>query len=189
MKSSNKFEYFPTPILEYDFRNHPQKSILMKYISDPNNSEKRTENLSISLHNEEDFLRSPTFISLRNDIQKCLDDYCVNIGISFVTFERTWFNIMEKGFSVGSHNHGGSILSGAYYPLLEENTCNLYVRNPIEKSIAFSFKPYRSNSQFSDQVIPIKQDYLYIFPSWLTHYTEPNKGNRRISISFNTQFY
>ena len=36
--------------------------------------------------------------------------------------------------------------------------------------------------------VPIKQNFLYLFPSTLMHETEKNKSNKRIVVSFNTKY-
>mgnify|MGYP003952625343 CR=1 FL=1 len=188
---SNKFNFFPTTVLEYDLTNHPSKEILLNYIDDPSNLESHglVDKGVSNYHREYDFLRNPHFISLRNDFNKCLDDYCFNLGISYVTIMQSWFNILEKGGKVTRHNHGGSILSGAYYPLLQENTCNLYIKNPIQSTNIFHYQPYTELYQYEDKCIQVKENHVYIFPGWLEHYTETNKSDKRITISFNTKFY
>lgn len=189
---SNEFNIFPTTILEYDLRNHPSKEILLEYIENPSNSESHglLDKGTSSYKLYPDFLRHPVFISLRNDIQKCLDDYCYKLGISYVNIENSWFSIMEKGGKVDNHNHGASIISGAYYPLLKEDTCNLYFKNPVPNAMIFAYKDLtKSDYQYHDVRISIKQDHLYLFPGFLNHYTEKNRGDKRVVISFNTKFY
>jgi len=81
-------------------------------------------------------------------------------------------------------------MSGAFYPLLEKNTCNLVFRSPLYTALNFiPIKSTIANHFQDDFVMPIKENHLYIFPSWLQHYTEENKGNKRIVVSFNTKFY
>ena len=190
--NSKRLDIFPTTVIDYDLTNHPDRDLLLKYISIPSNSDSHglLDNGTSSFKVKEDFLREPEFIGLRNDIQKCLDDYCMSLGISYVTFENSWFSIMGKGGQVGTHSHGASIINGAYYPLLKENTCNLYFKNPVQSAVIFTYKnTTRSDFQYNDVCIQIKENHLYLFPGWLHHYTEKNRGDERIVVSFNAKFY
>ena len=36
--------------------------------------------------------------------------------------------------------------------------------------------------------VPCEQGALYLFPSWLEHYTNQNQTDKRITISFNTMY-
>ena len=85
------------------------------------------------------------------------------------------------------HHHGITPISGAYYPLLEENSSKLIFKSPIYSSLTYSNVPNNPNYQ-NTFTMPIKQDHLYLFPGFLEHQTEVNKGKKRIVLSFNTQY-
>ena len=112
------------------------------------------------------------------------------LDIEYSYIKDNWVNILNNQGMVDIHHHWSSIISAAFYPLLEENTCNLCFRSPIYTAINFRPKNTSTYGHFqNDHIMPIKQNYLYLFPGWLQHYTEENKGGKRIVISFNTEFY
>lgn len=189
-----KFNLFPTPVMEFDFTDHPNIPDLLKLIDHfstdniENNNHVLVEK-GYSSYNEINILLLPDLIDLKNDIQKSIDYYSRDLNITFSSIFRSWFNILDNQGKVNTHHHGASIISGAFYPLLEKDTCNLCFKSPLYVSRTFeSSKPINNNHFQDDVVMPIKQNHLYLFPGWLEHYTEENKGNKRIVVSFNTKF-
>jgi len=185
-----KFELFPTTVIEFDFTSHPNLKYITKNI---NQNQSRPHNLIengvSSFSPTRNILLSPDLIELKNDFQKCVDYYSKELKIYSTYIHQSWFNIMENQGKVAPHNHGNSVLSGVFYPFLEEDTCNLFFQSPLYT--ALNFLPlYPTTQHFQDDFkIDIKSNHLYLFPGWLTHYTEKNKGNKRIVISFDTKFY
>lgn len=185
-----KFELFPTPVIEFDLSDHPNLNYIIKII-DRNTpvSHSLIEKGVSSIASNNNILFSPDLIELKNDFQKCVDYYSQEVKIQNTYIYESWFNVMENQGKVKPHNHGGSVISGAFYPFLQEDTCNLYFKSPLYTSL--NFQPlYRTTDHFQDDVkMNIKPNHLYLFPGWLTHYTEKNKGDKRIVLSFNTKFY
>jgi len=184
-----KFELFPTPVMEFDFTNHSNINQVLKNLNNfklGNHGLIKNGNSSFNLNQR--ILFSPNLIELKNDFQKCVDLYCSELKIQNGYIFDSWFNILEKDGKVFPHSHGASIVSGAFYPLLEENTCNIIFKSPINSSQNF-ISINKEDHFHPNFIMPIKQNHLYLFPGWLTHYTEKNKGNKRIVISFNTKFY
>jgi uncharacterized protein (TIGR02466 family) len=185
-----KFELFPTPVAEFDFTNHPDIPILLNYINSlqvPNHP--LVEN-GVSSHSKSNVLFHSNLINLRNDFQKCVDYYSKDLKIvdSYISF--SWFNKMDNKGKTLIHHHGASVISSAFYPLLEENTCNLVFKSPLYTAINFiPTTPNPTNHYQPDFIMPIKQNHLYLFPGWLEHYTEENRGGKRVVVSFNTKFY
>jgi uncharacterized protein (TIGR02466 family) len=186
-----KFELFPTTVLEFDFTNHSDIPSLLDIIEKQEAYnhpllEKGTSNFSQSSH----FLTLPELISLKNDFQKCVDHYSENLEIISSYIYDSWFNIIYKNGKTRLHHHGSSIISGAFYPVLEDNTCNLLFRSPLYSALNFLPLPTNPHPHFQrDVVMPIKENHLYLFPGWLQHHTEVNRGGKRITVSFNTKFY
>ena len=185
-----KFELFPTPIMEFDFTNHPDIPTLLNYT---NNLEVPSHFLvenGTSSHDKHNILFDSNLISLKNDFQKCIDYYSKDLKIENSYIKLSWFNIMNNKGKTLIHHHGSSVISGAFYPLLEENTCNLIFKSPLYTAVNFTPISPNQGSHFQpDFIMPIKENHLYLFPGWLEHYTEENKGDKRIVISFNTKFY
>lgn len=187
-----KFELFPTPVMEFNFTNHPDLPSLLNIMEDqPMNQFPILKNGSTSYGiGMTDILLFPELVGLKNDFQKSVDKYSTDIMIRRSYIVQSWFNKMEHNGQTFLHHHGSSVISGAFYPVLEENTCNLLFRSPLYTALNFeSDCPTPSNHFQPDFAMPLKKDHLYIFPSWLQHHTEVNKGGKRVVISFNTKFY
>jgi len=102
--------------------------------------------------------------------------------------DNIWININEfKDFNI-PHIHPFSKISGVFYINVPKNSGNLIfindtkIGNFINEKNIVAFNNYNSSSWS----IKPKENTLYLFPSWLNHYVEPNLSKeKRISISFN----
>lgn len=108
-------------------------------------------------------LMYPELNGLKTTIKQYVRLYCSKHNISPLKFINSWFNISQPGNKLKAHNHGESIVSGAFYisgksPLIFPNT---------------QIQPYPG--------------LLVIFSSDLVHYTEEEQ-EQRIVISFNTDY-
>jgi uncharacterized protein (TIGR02466 family) len=109
-----------------------------------------------------------------------------------VSLDVFWININEKNNFNKPHIHPDSIFSGAFYVKTSKNCGNICFENPnfaqqyvIEPDDVQSWNSFNSpnRSYFPDD------NLLLIFPSWISHYVEPNQSDcTRISISFNSTF-
>ena len=184
----NVYKLFPTTVIEFDLRGYPNKHLLLKYIQNSNIIDHGLINKGKSSFGKEDILLLPQYQDLKFKIDKCIKDYTDFLLLSPNHMYESWFNILEKDGRVEQHHHGGSIISGAYYPLLEDNTCKLVFATPLYSAANYLGKVDFNSPNFYHQfVMPIKQDYLYLWPGWLEHKTEINKSKKRIVISFNTK--
>ena len=129
---------------------------------------------------------NPELTKLRADIQNCIDLYCKSAGLEESILGTSWFNIMGKGGQVDKHRHEGSVISGAFYPYVDEDSCPLIFESPL--------RPLRMNDVFETQnpyssyfaSCKPRTGLLLIFPSWLEHRTDPNTSSKRITVSFNS---
>jgi len=119
------------------------------------------------------FLFGSELKGLMIDIQLCINDYVEKLSMSKVLLTSSWFNILGKDDLVKKHQHSdswdnveSSVVSGAYYPYVEENSCPLLFGDGSIKEVL--------------------NGLLVIFPSWLEHWTNPNQSDKRITVSFNT---
>ncbi len=101
-----------------------------------------------------------------------------------------WININSKDSINLAHKHPGAFLSGVYYIKANKDSGNIIFMNPIEAhEYVIKQDMYDANNGFNsakwwEEPYPGK---LIIFPSWLTHYVNPNESNEdRISLAFNT---
>ena len=180
------FKLFPTTVMEFDLRGYPNKDKLIDYINNSPTSTHFLVDEGQSSYGSKPILEIPEFKDLKTKMEDCIKKYSkyLNIRNSYIT--DSWFNLMENGSSLKLHNHGPFIVSGTYYPILKENTCNLIFSTPLYSSITHI--PIKDTENlYREFSLPIKQDYLYLFPSWLDHFTEKNMGGKRIVVSFNTK--
>ena len=187
-----RYNLFPTPVMEFDYSDHPDIQKLLNFINQSDIPPHGLIEQGFSSRPNINILLLPEFINLKNDIQKSIDYYSKEINIIHSYIYQSWFNILNNKGKVSPHHHGASILSGAFYPLLEENSCNLIFKTPLYSSLNFRPINYEStddNHFLTKYEMPIKQNHLYVFPGWLEHYTEENKSKKRIVVSFNTMAY
>lgn len=188
-----KFELFPTLVKEYNVSGYPQKEKLLERISSYPTRNHNAVKGGVSSFNPDfnpltnNFLTSEGFNDLYNYFLECSFDYSKEVGIDNGKMANSWFNVMEHRNETIRHCHPGSIIAGAYYPLLEDNSCNLIFYSPHFNYQQTWFKKIDNNNPYSTQqyTMSIKQDHLYLFPGWLEHGTEVNKSQKRIVISFN----
>ena len=107
-----------------------------------------------------------------------------------IYLEYAWININQKHHLNQTHSHGNSVLSGVYYIKTPEGCGNINFWHPAVDLMArdwdFNFQSNFNIYNSSKWWVPAKEGMLYIFPSWLKHYVEPNTNDEeRISISFN----
>ena len=123
-----------------------------------------------------EFLFKPKLKDLLTEIQVCINTYLNRIDMEPAVVSSSWFNILGKNGVVKKHRHveswedeEGSVVSGAYYPFVEEDSAELIFSFPDKKV-----------------TITPESGALVIFPSWVDHYTEINMSEKRITVSFNT---
>ena len=127
---------------------------------------------------DKEFLFKEKLKPLMIKIQECINEYIrPNEKLEASVISSSWFNILGEGHKVGRHRHveswddrEGSVVSGAYYPHVEDGSAPLIFTFPEGKVVNM----HPSNGS------------LVIFPSWVDHHTTENQSNKRITVSFNT---
>jgi uncharacterized protein (TIGR02466 family) len=129
-------------------------------------------------------------LPLGNLVVECLQDYVDKLRCRPVKIDNTWYNVLPPGGYTKRHRHEYSVVSGALYLDLPQNSGDLYFVSPLQ--------PYRMcelHEDYSDYNayefdLPIKENHLYLFPSWLEHGSRVNESDQdRIMVSFNTSHY
>ena len=100
----------------------------------------------------------------------------------------SWINVTKPGEFHHSHYHPNSIISGVFYVnTVQEDQINFTDPNyKVKGRLDFGQKEYNlwNSAQWW---IPVVNNQLTLFPSWLEHDVKHIKGDKeRISISFNT---
>ena len=131
-------------------------------------------------------LDDPNLINLRTSIEDCLDDYSIRLGVDNIVIQNSWSSITEVGGRLELHRHEGCVVSGVFYPKLNEPISPLIVKSPISQNQMFEIYNPESNVQnrhHYNTIVP-QSGMLVLFPSWLEHKTDVEVGRRNI-ISFN----
>lgn len=185
-----ELDIFPTPISVYDLS---EVNIEVDDFYSSIQKEESHEHLLLnggksSYGTNQHILDVQIFSNLKNAIQECLYDYCTRLGIYKVEISNSWFSLTNKNGSLNLHRHEGSVVSGAFYPKIENSIAPLRFRNPLT--------PYKMNELYENvdsfyavqkNLIDPHEGMLILFPSWLEHDTDKEIGER-IVISFNS-FY
>jgi uncharacterized protein (TIGR02466 family) len=102
-----------------------------------------------------------------------------------------WFNINNyKDFNI-PHKHSFSILSCVFYAKVPENSGRLVFHNDYEIPCYLEPGLVKATNKFNsiEKAFNPKNNSLFIFPSWISHFVEPNMSKEdRISFAFNTNF-
>ncbi len=108
------------------------------------------------------------------------------------TFEITgcWANFGLPGAAHMPHHHANNFLSGVYYLKAPGGADGIVFHDPRPQREIIE-PAYRATNQLNalTHEVKVKTGSLVLFPGWITHSVNPNKGRElRISISFNIMF-
>jgi len=99
---------------------------------------------------------------------------------------QSWINKSSKGESHHEHVHPNSLISGVWYPVINEQLPPIQFRSRAQRDVSLSADKY-NNFNSATFLLPMKMGELIIFPSNLTHSVPANQSDtERISLSFNT---
>lgn len=179
---------FSTPIGVYDMSNLVTEQInsVLQTIGYTTNT------LVDGIRGNADPSKIPELKPLYDEFHKYIKEYSHEIGLEESKIYESWMNILTLNGSVGVHRHYDSVISGAYYPYVDDNSAPIVFVSPtegfrmldVQKSTSTGTGVYTSN--IFD--VKAKTGQLVLFPGWLQHYVPPNKTNMRITLSFNTRF-
>lgn len=194
-----EFNLFPTLVQVFCFENHPANPGIIELMDNfeetsswPKDVGKgKTSSMHYDpvgkVHRSTNCLDLPEFTKLKRDIENCLNDYTRTLGMEGVELTKSWFNIQEADGHVNEHRHDLSIVSGAYYPYVDEGSAPIVFRNP-------NLGPKMSEvhdrvTEFTADIMEFhpRSGMLVLFPSWLYHRSYRNKTEKRLTISFNTR--
>ena len=186
MKSIN---LFPTLMKEYDLTDSPGLDAFKKVIFEKGQTS--VHGLAVngrSSHGGFDPLNFEESMPMLQSFMQCLDDYTTESGNWPTIISGSWYNILPKGGFTHRHRHESSVISGAFYVTLPDGDHgNFYVLSPLQPYMMcmhhIQTTPY-STYEFD---VDIKENHLYLFPSWLEHGSRENNTDKdRVTVSFNT---
>ncbi len=176
------FELFPIPMIVTSYKN--QYSEEFEWIKKQEYQKNRSNNLSKDTY----VLDKPELANIRTFIEEKISEYMNNLlqtddRLSITT---SWLNKSDTEESHHEHSHHNTVLSGVWYPYLDEMMPPISFRTRYESQFLF---PARQYGPLNSAVFtpPIKSGDLIIFPSDLLHSVSPNKSNNtRYTLGFNT---
>ncbi len=178
---------FPVCVMEFDLSDSKSDiDALVKIIQTSESSQHEfVSNGTSSYHNRSNILDHPDLKSLKSTIELCIKDYCAKTGLDSISIANSWWNKIGKGGAVDYHRHRCSVISGAFYPLVDNSSSGLILNSPIDQYRMN--EAYRTYNEFSAQhvILAAKQYHMYLFPSWLEHGVRDNQTDNRIVVSFN----
>jgi uncharacterized protein (TIGR02466 family) len=182
-------ELFKQPIFKIKL-NEDLKEILKFCIKTSKNKKGVIRSNIGGFHSDYLDTKEPVLNSLINNIKINSNFIIKNIlkNKEEVNLTSIWFNMNEyKDFNL-PHNHPFSKISGVFYIKVPKNSGNIVFLNDtkIENYLFNGQITEYNNYNSSNWSIKPEENILYLFPSWLNHYVQPNFSNeKRVSISFN----
>lgn len=108
-----------------------------------------------------------------------------------LSIDNIWININSYKDFNKVHCHPNSLISGVYYVKTPKDCGNINFVNSNNDLLynCWNIQKFNNYNSYNspEWFMPSLEKNLYLFPSWLNHYVEPNmnKKEQRISISFN----
>ncbi len=133
-------------------------------------------------------LDKPELSRIRAFIEEKLDEYVTNImgATNKVVITQSWLNKNAKNQWHHEHVHPNSMVSGVWYPLINEKSPPIKFKRSDYSVTSFDIKEF-NNFNSATYMLPLRKGELILFPSNLEHMVPPNQSDEeRISLSFNT---
>lgn len=132
-------------------------------------------------------LNRPELADLKKFIEYQINLYVKNIYGSGdeVAITQSWVNKAKKGDFHQNHTHSNSLISGVFYPLLDETLPPIMFKK-FTREISLNT---REKNKFNSDIykLNLKSKSLVLFPSNITHGVPINESNNlRYSLAFNT---
>jgi|TARA_B100000927_G_scaffold183581_1_gene147802 uncharacterized protein (TIGR02466 family) len=180
---------FPSLISTFELKDHPCEKTVLEMIETwekTGNHRLVHEGSSSYITGDEQFLNDKRLIDLWKTIQECCDIYTQEMGIDYTLISTSWFNTLYENGVVDAHRHERSVISGAYYPYVDDGSSPLLFDNPYSQNFMNMNTINLSNyNRYQLECFP-KSGLLVIFPSWMKHSVPNNPTKKRFTISFNT---
>jgi len=138
------------------------------------------------LHEQAEFSGLVAFVEVALDA--VLDFLRIKNAAAAIT--GCWANINAPGAAHRMHTHPNNFLSGVYYVQVGSHNNTINFHDPRTQPAIIRPPVTELTSYNTDQVVTtVDAGTLIIFPAWLPHSVDPNRGETaRISVSFNVMF-
>ena len=117
--------------------------------------------------------------------QRALDG--VNALYEDLYITSLWANVGRQGFSHRDHTHPNNYMSGVYYVKIPQGGGSIVFTDPRPQAHVIAPR-IAEGKHYGQSLIRIEAEegVMILFPSWLQHNVEINRGTEpRISIAFN----
>tara|TARA_Y100000590_G_scaffold83785_1_gene93412 strand:+ start:403 stop:1044 length:642 start_codon:yes stop_codon:yes gene_type:complete len=185
---------FTTPIWTGIIQNHEEvNKKLTNYINEikTKNPEGLKKSNNLGWHSPEfdlnDKMIKEFFLNISPMIKEVADDMAWDLKNNKIKISNCWSIINYKYASNAAHTHGNSLISSAYYVQATKNCGNIVFDDPRPGAVMTRPK-FTSLNKWNEGNIGIepKNGLLVMFPSFLSHYVQPNMSDKeRIMVSFN----
>ena len=192
MAQDELLSLFPTPVLIAQYPLPYEKEL--EYIRNlPCRRENKGGDAGNVIHynrqSEDTFvLDKPELANIKAFIQAKIHKFVTEVMSSDneLVITQSWINKSGKGESHHEHVHPNSLVSGVWYPVINEQLPPIQFRSKSQRDVSLSTKKF-NNFNSATFLLPMKAGELIIFPSNLTHSVPANQSEtERISLSFNT---
>jgi len=131
---------------------------------------------------------APFVQHIRDSLEQVLS--FLRIGRVELGLTGLWANVAAPGGAVRMHSHPNNFLSGVYYVQVQPGGDTINFHDPRPQTGIVRPPATELTAYNTDQVVvPVEEGTLVIFPAWLVHSVDPNRGQGlRISMSFNAMF-
>ena len=181
-------QLFPVPVLVCPYTRDYSKEL--EWIKNLEYKESGKKGIShYNRQSEETFvLDKPELKKIRTFIDTKLNQFVSKVYGSNqkLVITQSWVNRNGKGESHHEHVHPNSIVSGVWYPQINEKLPPIEFRNKSQRDVSLAVERYNSFSS-AMFMLPMKAGELILFTSNLPHAVPHNPyDEERISLSFNT---
>ena len=133
-------------------------------------------------------LDDPIMKNVRKFIEEQLKKYNKEIigSSNELVITQSWFNKNSRGMQHHEHTHPNSIISGVWYPQIDESLPPIKFKSREQPTITGTIENY-NHFNSATFMLPLRNGELILFPSNLSHSVPINQSDKeRISLSFNT---
>lgn len=183
-----KINLFPTPValFKLDELNQEEENFLLNIET----KDKNNEYLNNIASDDNYVLDKPEVKNLKNNIQKCINEYKKDImqceDELYIT--NSWVNFLKTGNRHAMHHHSNSMLSGVYFINVDKDMPNFSLQSSQTNLWPICWKRKKwTNENTLGEIILVEKNMLILFPSSVWHSVDVNNSpNTRVSLSFNT---
>jgi len=131
-------------------------------------------------------------VSLNDRICEIVNEFRKQYGIMKLEIDNSWMNVQEPDSKLNFHSHPDSVISGAIYVNVDDDSSKLYFYNPnpyVDYVNYFNDPEMHTYLNYKTIYLKPNNGDLILFPSWIRHGSEDlNKTIHRTVISFNTKY-